>query len=240
MKRGSQSGGNALFLILIAVALFAALAYAITQSGRGSGSVSREQGLLSVAQMLQYASGIEQAVQRMRLVNNCSLAQISFENDTVAGYENTLSPTDLSCHVFDPAGGGQVWQNPPSGIPKIGNGYYFSGCYRMGRSQQVNGSWHRAALLMFLGGLTREQCLEINRRLGVDDYNGEPPKEGSHNGFTGFEYGSDCGYGAGDWGDEGPESQPLIEKAEGCLDMWADSLPETYYTYFKVVGWLED
>ncbi len=108
-----NQNGNALFLILIAVALFAALSYAVTQSGRGGGSVDREQAQINSAVMTQYAVALESTIQRMRLLSGCSDIQISFWNDSDGNgtengsddYFNPNAPTDRSCHVFDSNGG---------------------------------------------------------------------------------------------------------------------------------------
>lgn len=110
--------GNALFLILIAVALFAALSYAVTQSSRGGGSIDREQAELISARVSSFYGAIQHAITRMMVINGCTDIQISFENSvyyqgTGAGGGlahpidgNGNAPTDNRCSVFETAGGG--------------------------------------------------------------------------------------------------------------------------------------
>lgn len=61
-----DESGNALFLILIAVALFAALSYVVTQSNRGGGDVTGEKAKLIAAQYLQKIQEIQTAAMRLR------------------------------------------------------------------------------------------------------------------------------------------------------------------------------
>ena len=117
-----QQSGNALFLILIAVALFAALSYAITQSGRGGQGIDKEQAGIAAAQLAQYAAQIEQAIMRMQIAYGCSNAEISFYHDSNGNgtietdgsdvYYNANSPTPDKCHVFSNEGGSIVYQAP--------------------------------------------------------------------------------------------------------------------------------
>lgn len=62
-----RENGNALFLILIAVALFAALSYAITNSRRGGGNIDRETATLNAASLVQMTTLLRSAADRMVL-----------------------------------------------------------------------------------------------------------------------------------------------------------------------------
>lgn len=104
------SRGNALFLILIAVALFAALSYAITQSARGGGDISKQQTTIQAAQLMQYFADMDAAVKQMMLTGGVQDYQLNFyyqsNNNFVFGSLDNTNCTTSNCRVFDPAGGG--------------------------------------------------------------------------------------------------------------------------------------
>ncbi len=97
--------GNVLFLILIAVALFAALSYAVTQSTRGGGKsdTSGESAELKASQYLQYGAALKLAVDRMIISGTAP------EDIVVHGANAGVACTagTVNC-VFGPSGGGAV------------------------------------------------------------------------------------------------------------------------------------
>lgn len=235
-----QQQGNALFLILIAVALFAALSYAITQSGRGSGSAAKEQAVLESAKLIQYATNIQQAVSRMRLVNGCTDTSITFENTIVSGYTNASAPVNKSCHVFDPAGGGQTWQLPAAGSGTTSN-WFFTGescVYAVGTGvagcHGTNGATD-SDLVAAVSGISKDVCVQINRGLGINNPSGNPPQANNQTWdnpvalFTGT-------YTQGDHSVQSDKSGQvdLFGKAVGCFN--GDVFPATgTYTAYMVL-----
>lgn len=137
MKRRNESG-NILFLILLAVVLFAALSYAVTNSMRGGGkSASDESFQAGAANMLQQFAALDAAITRMRLSGGVPVENISFlttrknyDTSTQSAYGNSNCAA-ASCKIFDPAGGGVTDRNfekygtpVPSGSPAIAPGYW--------------------------------------------------------------------------------------------------------------------
>lgn len=89
MNKRTHNQGNVLFLILIAVALFAALSYVIVNSSRsGAGSISQEDAKLVKAQMDNIVLGISNAVLNKRLKTNCTLDDLE---------SNFCPPTPIGC-----------------------------------------------------------------------------------------------------------------------------------------------
>lgn len=112
------SRGSALIIILVAVALFGALSYVVAgmmRADSGINAISEQQAGLHASAILSYASSVRRAVQDVRISNGCEETQLSFEKppfDNSDSYRNANSPSDFSCHIFHPDGGGVSASQP--------------------------------------------------------------------------------------------------------------------------------
>lgn len=104
-----NDSGNVLFLILIAVALFAALSYAVTQSSRGGGgSTVKETSTINSSVLSQSTSSIRASLQRMT-TDNHQLLDIEFN-----GPADFNDLTAIGFGVFHPSGGGVIYAMAPA------------------------------------------------------------------------------------------------------------------------------
>jgi len=182
MQKKTQRG-NVLFLILIAVALFAALSFAVTSSMRGGGEASEDTSLLETTPLVQYATQMKYTVDKLMLLNGCDETELSFHTTSwppntsgypgggASDYINPNAPSDNSCHVFHEDGGGLPWIHVTD---KVVNSIEF----------QVSGNWGVNDLggnlcadveLLFLAEVTEEMCVQINDKNDVENPGGRPP-----------------------------------------------------------------
>lgn len=167
----SNESGNVFFYIFLGVALFGALTYAVSQSGRGSvDNITREQSRLLATEIVDYSNAVSKAVGMMRL-RGVTLAQLRFAHTAlpVADYGNpdTIDPPHL---VFHAEGGGVVYSAPPAEILSTpGQQWMF-----LVRNQidGVGTTCPTAAcseLIMAVGRIRDEVCSAINALAGIGD-----------------------------------------------------------------------
>lgn len=106
----TENRGNVLFLILIAVGLFAALSYAVVGSNRsGTASIESEKEKINEGDLDTYQAQLNMGANRLRLINQCDTIDYTIPENQVAG--------DKTCHMFHPEGGGVAFRgfcNSPS------------------------------------------------------------------------------------------------------------------------------
>lgn len=181
MKRHTKNNaGNVLFLILIAVVLFAALAFVFSSSGRVQGDTSpRERSRLKGSEILNFAGNVEQGLTRAKLTNGCADNAIRFKHDALSSdYENTSNtPADKTCYIFDSIGEKVPYQAPPTTVlsdaqtsePDFGT-YTFSGA----NTVENVGTTGTAQIILFLPYLREDVCKQVNVLLNINAPLGDP------------------------------------------------------------------
>ncbi len=156
--------GNVLFLILIAVALFAALSYAVTSSTRSSGGdASSETNLISSAQITQYPSAVSTAVVRM-VIAGIDISEIRFNRPSEF---DDLDSNGIG--VFHPEGGAATYVPAPADIMVSGT----AGQWAFNADLEVpdiglsgnNGN----DIIAFLVGVKQSICRKINEEHGLGE-----------------------------------------------------------------------
>ncbi|MBL4588623.1 MAG: hypothetical protein JKY11_00900 [Alphaproteobacteria bacterium] len=164
--------GNVLFLILIAVALFAALSYAVTQSTRGGGNADDETSLISSAALTQYPAGLSTTLLRMSF-NGVSDTDYMFNppsDDTAC----IADASGVSACVFLSDGGGASYQLSSSDVVTGATG----GTWVFNGDNEINDIGSTAAvadaptiasreILAILPNITNSVCTKINEELGI-------------------------------------------------------------------------
>lgn len=172
MKRAER--GNALFIILIAVALFAALSYAVSQFQRGGGTdASRETTMVNASQIIQYPVSLKSSIMRMMVINHIDSDQLLFDAPPFLG----LNTAFLQGHgVFYPnntsgGGGGAVYAKAIAGVMVSGvlGEWVFNGENQIKNIGTSSGTTttSNADIIAFLPGVTLATCQAIHQKLGI-------------------------------------------------------------------------
>lgn len=161
--RQSQSG-NVLFIILIAVVLFAALSFAISQTTQhGERGVTQEKYKIDSSYVHQFPTMVREAIKRMIISQAMSPTDLSFAHGGNVAYG--IPGTSPAREVFHPQGGAVAYQFPPANI-NDGSDWVFTGNIEVQGIGTTTGTGSGNELLILLPGIGMELCMKLNEGFG--------------------------------------------------------------------------
>jgi hypothetical protein len=196
--------GNVLFIILIAVILFATLSFAVTQSSRqGSGSISNEEARLVASRILNQLQSLRMGYMRVTAANGCADNEVGFYAPGTRYSNSWTAPNGVGnlkqeCNVFSVIGGGAI----PHEIPKeagylqvSANPAYTNMIYtwvphrayvrNIGRNYVTSSDFETSEHLVSIAFSNKDVCVALNDMLDVDNPGDNPPSGGYSNLLSG-------------------------------------------------------
>lgn len=221
MKHGQS--GNVMFYILIAVALLAALSYAVAQGGRSTmQNLSEDRERLVATEIVDYADSLSNAVSQLRLRGSAVLDLRFSHADLAAGYGVPGAAAERE--IFDMAGGGIVYKRASADAMAAAQDWVFTMANEVEQIGSACGAAGCSDLLAVLQPLKKAVCVRINDMLDIDNPGGDPPEDADIDTATLFAgtaaYSETIGDEAG--------SAALAGKKAGCFKETASG---DYYFY---------
>lgn len=185
----SSQSGSAMIYIFIAVALFAALSFTVSQMMTGGQATPKsELANIQAAEVMQFSDALRRAVNTLK-IRGFDSTEISFDGVTsLTGYENSNCGAD-ECQVFSTDGGGVIFQAPDEKWfdddnylqDLYGNWYFPSGLCVVGVGSDTTETCHSDGddnedIVAILPWIHKTLCLEINDQLDIPNPGREPPQ----------------------------------------------------------------
>ena len=177
-----QQKGNALFLVLIAILLFAALGVAATKTSTNTPNSDTYEATIEAQRLLKWLSGVKAAVNTMILVKGTTETSISFEDPR----ENQSGAPGDTTNTQNPNSRGEIDEVFADMVNWVDFRYLTldKSPYRMLRNPFFSGSHiaedigtGEADLIFFLTDIDIDLCVAINKLAGFGITNSTMPTD---------------------------------------------------------------
>ena len=236
----NRQSGNVFFIIFLGIALFAALAYVVSngiRSGDNSG-FSSEKAKVSATEVLSYGNALQTAVRTVMINNGCLETQLNFYSDADTSFSTAAAPADKSCNIFDLNGGGVFYlkvnsnwlDDSFSAKTDYGNWLFMakSCIYGMGKGGVSTCDPTISELIAYLPFVKQEVCVAYNKAMDVN----APTYAPESNLLTAVKFSGTYSAGAGSFEAFAPS---LSGKRAGCFKVSSGGNYNSAYTLYYVL-----